>query len=207
MEQNEIYYQKIKAALESNKAMKIISAAKQLQKKYIPEFEDILVDILEKRYHANKSWEVQAELISIIGKECIISALPIIKEIVNKNLDFDLVTNRAATAYLRISRKDLSDVNPIISMFGNIGYSVGEGFLTCLGTDLMVPTVSNQNLIISYFWDFGNPIPLGYVDPRYGLAQAAEKWNTPEAKSFLKHCLESSDSKLKNFALKSPLIA
>lgn len=73
-----------------------------------------------------------------------------------------MVTIQAATAYLRMTRKDTSDVNPIISMFGHIGFSVGEGFLACLGTDLMVPPKSDQDklityisgiLVILYLWD------------------------------------------------------
>lgn len=199
---DESYYNKIKESLESKNAKKITNAAKLLQRKYISGFEDIIVDILETRYHANKSWEVQSELIKIISKELIVSALPIIKEIVHKNLDHDMVTINAASAYLRLMRKDETDVSPIISMFGNIGFSVGEGLLSCLGEDLMIPPISDQNKLISYFWDFGNPVPLGYVDPRFGLAQAAKIWNTSNAKDFIKHCSLTQDSKLRIFALK-----
>lgn len=165
-------------------------------------FEEIIVNILENRYCTNKSWEVQSELIKLSGKESIMLALPIIKEIVVKNIEFDMVTIQAAIAYLRMTRENASDVNPIISMFGNIGYSVGEGFLSCLGEDLMTPPVSKQNQLISYFWNFGNPMPFGHIDPIFGLAQAAEKWGTPEAKKFIEHCSLSLDSKLRNFAIK-----
>lgn len=199
---DKIYYERIKAGFESKSAGKIISTAKQLQKKYISGFEDTIVSILENRYRSNKSWEVQSELIKIIGKERIDSALPLIKEIVAKNIDFDMVTIQAATAYLRMTRKDTSDVNPIISMFGHIGFSVGEGFLACLGTDLMVPPKSDQDKLITYFRDFGNPLPLGHVDPRFGLVLAAENWNTPEAKEFIKRCSLSSDSKMSIYAKK-----
>lgn len=88
---DKIYYERIKAGFESKSAGKIISTAKQLQKKYISGFEDTIVSILESRYRSNKSWEVQSELIKIIGKERINSALPLIKEIVAKNIDFDVV--------------------------------------------------------------------------------------------------------------------
>lgn len=196
------YYDKIKTGLESNYAKKIISAVKLLQKEYVSGFEEIIVHILENRYRTNKSWEVQSELIKLLGKECIMSALPIIKEIVTKNVEFDMVTIQAAMAYLRMTRENISDVSPIISMFGKIGYSVGEGFLSCLGEDLMIPSVDNQNKLISYFWDFGNPTPLGHIDPRFGLAQAAQKWKTPEAEKFIEHCSLSLDSKLSNFAMK-----
>ncbi len=79
------YYNKIKAGLESNNAKKIISTAKLLQKEYVSGFEEIIVNILENGYCTNKSWEVQSELIKLSGKESIMLALPIIKEIVVKN--------------------------------------------------------------------------------------------------------------------------
>ena len=50
----------------------------------------------------------------------------------------------------------------------------------------MVPPKSDQDKLITYFRDFGNPLPLGHVDPRFGLVLAAENWNTPEAKEFIK---------------------
>lgn len=56
LKMDESYYNKIKASLESNNAKKITNAAKLLQRKYISGFEDIIVDVLETRYHANKSW-------------------------------------------------------------------------------------------------------------------------------------------------------
>ena len=55
---DKIYYERIKAGFESKSAGKIISTAKQLQKKYISGFEDTIVSILESRYRSNKSWEV-----------------------------------------------------------------------------------------------------------------------------------------------------
>lgn len=99
------YYNKIETGLVSNNAKKIINTAKLLQKEYVPGFEEIIVNILESRYRTNKSWEVQSELIKLSDKDCILSALPIIKEIVVKNIEFDMVTIQAAIAYLRMTRE------------------------------------------------------------------------------------------------------
>ena len=192
----------ITLGLESNNASKILRTVKQLQKKYIPGFEDKLVNILVCRYRRKISWEVQSEIIKLIGKQCIIVGLPIIEEIVSVNLEHDMVTIQAAAAYLRLTRKNLSDVNPIISKFGHMSYSVGEGFLSCMGEDSMIPNVNDQNALIFYFWDFGNPLPIGYLDPRYGLAKAAANWGTLESYDFLRHCALSKDTKLQHFALK-----
>ena len=40
-----------------------------------------------------------------------------------------MVTMEAAAAYFRIVRLNMRDVSPIIKSFGNIGFSIGEGFL------------------------------------------------------------------------------
>ena len=189
--------------LDSNNASKILRAVKQLQKKYISGAEDKLVSILISKYRHKISWEVQSEIIKLIGKQHIVAGLPIIEEIVALNLEHDMVTIQAAAAFLRLTRGNLSDVNPIISKFGHMSYSVGEGFLSCLGEDSMIPDIKDQNLLISYFWNFGNPLPLGHIDPRYGLAQAASKWGTLESMDFLRHCTLSNDTKLCHFALKT----
>lgn len=49
----------------------------------------------------------------------------------------DMVTMEAAAAYFRIVRLNMRDVSPIIKSFGNIGFSIGEGFLNVLGEDNM----------------------------------------------------------------------
>lgn len=196
------YLSNIELGLDSNNASKIIRAVKQLQKKYIPSLEDKLVSILVNKYKRRISWEVQSEIIKLIGKQCIVEGLPIIEEIVTKNLEHDMVTIQAASAYLRLTRKKLSDVSPIISRLGHIGYSVSEGFLSCMGEDAMIPSINDQNILISYFWDFGNPLPIGHVDPRYGLAKAAANWGTLRAMDFLRHCALSIDTRLQYFVLK-----
>lgn len=196
------YLSNIERGLESNNASKIIRAVKQLQKKYVPGLEDKLISILVNKYKRKISWEVQSEIIKLIGKQCIVEGLPIIEEIVTNNLEHDMVTIQAASAYLRLTRKDLSDVSPIISRLGHIGYSVSEGFLSCMGEDSMIPSVSNQNILISYFWNFGNPLPIGHVDPRFGLAKAAANWGTLQSMDFLRHCALSIDTKLQHFASK-----
>lgn len=62
-----------------------------------------------------------------------VKALPLLEQIVKKNMEHDMVTMEAAAAYFRIVRLNMRDVSPIIKSFGNIGFSIGEGFFKCFG--------------------------------------------------------------------------
>ena len=114
------------------KAADLLKALKKLQRNYFPEFGNTVVDIFEERYKRKISWEVQVEAIKIIGKQHLVKALPLLEQIVKKNMEHDMVTMEAAAAYFRIVRLNMRDVSPIIKSFGNIGFSIGEGFLNVL---------------------------------------------------------------------------
>lgn len=64
-------------------------------------------------------------------------------------MEHDMVTMEAAAAYFRIVRLNMRDVSPIIKSFGNIGFSIGEGFLNVLGEDNMTPNIEEQELIMA----------------------------------------------------------
>lgn len=115
----------LKKLLASKKAADLLKAKKKLQRNYFPEFGNTVVDIFEERYKRNISWEVQVEAIKIIGKQHLVKALPLLEQIVKKNMEHDMVTMEAA-AYFRIVRLNMRDVSPIIKSFGNIGFNFVE---------------------------------------------------------------------------------
>lgn len=55
-----------------------------------------------------------------------VKALPLLEQIVKKNMEHDMVTMEAAVAYFRIVRLNMRDVSPIIKSFGNIGFNFVE---------------------------------------------------------------------------------
>lgn len=112
--------------LASKKAADLLKALKKLQRNYFPKFGNTVVDIFEERYKRNISWEVQVEAIKIIGKQHLVKALPLLEQIVKKNMEHDMVTMEAAAAYFRIVRLNMRDVSPIIKSFGNIGFNFVE---------------------------------------------------------------------------------
>ncbi len=180
----------------SRKATDLLRALKILQRNYLPKFENKVVEIFKERYKRNMSWELQVEAIKIIGKQHLVKALPLLEQIVKKNMEHDMVTMEAAAAYFRIVRLNLSDVSPIIKSFGNIGFSIGEGFLNVLGEDNMIPCIEEQELIIQHFWHFGENVEKGILDPKYGLVQACLKWQAPSVSSFIEYCFTIKDPRI-----------
>lgn len=192
----------LKKLLASKKAADLLKALKKLQRNYFPEFGNTVVDIFEERYKRNISWEVQVEAIKITGKQHLIKALPLLEQIVKKNMEHDMVTMEAAAAYFRIVRLNMRDVSPIIKSFGNIGFSIGEGFLNVLGEDNMTPNIEEQELIILYFWHFGENVDKGILDPKFGLVKACLKWQAPSVSSFIEYCLTIKDSRISSLLKK-----
>ena len=77
----------LRELLASRKAGDLLRALKKLQRNYLPEFGNKIVDILDDRYKKNVSWEIQAEAIKIIGKQHLVKALPLLEHIVKKILN------------------------------------------------------------------------------------------------------------------------
>ena len=181
----------LKKLLASKKAADLLKALKKLQRNYFPEFGNTVVDIFEERYKRNISWEVQVEAIKIIGKQHLVKALPLLEQIVKKNMEHDMVTMEAAAAYFRIVRLNMRDVSPIIKSFGNIGFSIGEGFLNVLGEDNMTPNIEEQEYVDK-----------GKLDPKFGLVKACLKWQAPSVSSFIEYCLTIKDSRISSLLKK-----
>lgn len=115
-------------------------------------------------------------------------------------MEHDMVTMEAAAAYFRIVRLNMRDVSPIIKSFGNIGFSIGEGFFNVLGEDNMTPNIEEQELIILHFWHFGENVDKGILDPKFGLVKACLKWQAPSVSSFIEYCLTIKDSRIQFLA-------
>ena len=86
-----------------------------------------------------------------------------------------MVTMEAAAAYFRIVRLNMRDVSPIIKSFGNIGFSIGEGFLNVLGEDNMTPNIEEQELIILHFWHFGENVDKRNIRSKIRISKSLPK--------------------------------
>lgn len=183
----------IKGMLSSKKAGEIRKAAKLLQKQLQPELETQTHEAWLHERSRKNSWENQVELIKAIGHNRFKSSLAILEEIADRNIEYDMITIVAATAVVRIKRKDLSDVTELKIRMKEMKYSLGLGLLDALGYDRMMPEQEDISIIIEHCWNFGGSREKGYVDPRYGLAAACAGWKGEKVKSFLNHCINTGD--------------
>lgn len=174
-----------------------------LQKNPSPEFEEKVCEILKKELITRKSWEAICALIKAAGINQYKKVIPILQPIIEENIDHDIITMAAGTAWFRLTRTDLKDIKPLKEKFASIKFSVGSGMLDALGYDRMMPEDQDVKEIIDRFWDFGVNAEPGFMDPRYGLAAACAGWNPAIVDPFLNHCLKAKDSSVSEVAASS----
>ncbi len=179
-------------------------AAKIIRKERLADQSEPLYSYLKEIISNERQWETSCELIETLGVVQYQPLLDLIHPIIAENKDHDMVTMKAATALVRISREDKSDVSKVLQLLTNTGYAKKEGTLEALGYDQMVPGVEQQAEIIKLCWDFGKDRGRGFSDPRYGLAAACAGWESEKVKPFLENCLEVDDVPL-NYVVKNSL--
>lgn len=189
--------------LTSGLSSKVRKAAIFLQKNKDTRMEDLVIMALREEMATNKSWQTQSELISCIGVNKYMKGLLIIEDIVNKNIEYDIMTIRAGCALIRMKRSDLTDVYELVYRVDSMRYSLGYGMLDALGYDRMHPNEKDIFTIIKSVWDFGIKREMGTVDPRYGLAAACAGWDRRLVSDFLHHCIATGDAPLKYVAMNS----
>lgn len=108
--------------------------------------------------------------------------------------------HHSTEAYVRLNRTNTTDVKDVITFIKEKIPAKTEGALSTLGYDKIVPSLKDQDEIITLCWDEGADRHRGFTDPRYGLAAACAGWKSEKTIPFLKHCLESDDVPLKYVA-------
>jgi hypothetical protein len=192
--------QDIEKLLNSGSTPNVRKAAKSIAKlgigRLAPELQERLVEILPN----SKLWETQVEIIKTLGLLNYKPSLIQIEEICQANKDQDMVTFAAATAYVRLKRENLEDVEPVFYLLNKGGYAVTCGALDALGYDRMMPANEDINQLISQCFDLRSPNPRGLSDPRYGLAAACAGWSKQLVEPFLLHCIKTGDYPVKHVA-------
>jgi len=165
------------------------------------DFADDLYNILNNHISDGKMWEMNYDIIRLLGKAKYNKVTPILEDICNKNEDHDMVTSAASTALSRIKRTNINDVDEVkrLLTFGN--FAVVDGALRSMGIDRVMPKEEEVNEIIHAIKAFEPKIETGYADIREGLAVACAGWiKNQETKSFLDDCIQSGDSALAKLA-------
>lgn len=191
--------QNIEEDLLGKSTVKRRKAAIYIRKNSLVEYADTLLKALEleEGKSNNDTEEEIIKTMGFVGNEK--SKLKIKNNYIEKG--FFLLTS--IKSYIRLNRNNLEDVKDVIESLESGNYSKMEGALEVLGYDKMIPSIENQEKIISLCWDFGKDRERGYTDPRYGLAAACAGWTSKNVKPFLEHCLNSSDTPLIYVAEKS----
>jgi hypothetical protein len=184
--------EEIDALLSKNSSLSYRKAAKLIAKTKVTAYNKNLYNFLYQNMESKKLWETLCEIIQALGITKFVEAKQLLWDICSKNIEYDMVTMKASTAYIRITKKYNDDAELIIHFLKNYGYAVKEGALEALGYDRMIPCVEQQNIILDLCWDFGIYRIDGLGDPRYGLVAACAKWTSPKTEEFLNYCLLSS---------------
>lgn len=191
--------------LHSKKSGDRLKAAKTIGKERLTELGSELCEALIKESKDSRTWQVQCEMIRALGILGEKSCIPFIQEICDRNIEEDMITIVAAEEYIRLTRKDLTDVSQLLILLKTAHYSVLSGLLNALGYDKMLPDDNAVKEIIRIVEERLSNIQItrGFVDPRYGLAAAAAGWKLELVKEFLEKCLQVDDEPLKYVASNS----
>ena len=192
----------ITSDLQNSKSEKRRSAAKKIGKNQLIQLDHELYNAYIKERGDKRTWETQTEMILALGKVGYKNALPDIKIIVDKNEPHDMITIAATRTYVRLKRKDLSDVEPVIDLlqFGNL--SVLNGAMDILTFDNMSPSEENIKKIISIM-DSKKEKDIairGLGDPRESLISAMRNWKDLSSQNYLNRFVESKNKDLKRCA-------
>lgn len=192
--------EEIEKYLKSGKVPLVKKAAKLIGSNGISSLGGALLEELHKILRNQKLWEAQVEIINALGLIDCKSALSVINEIIGKNIEFDMVTYASATAYVRLSRKDIHDAAPVLELLNQKRYATTCGALDALGYDRMMPGKVEISKLIELCKDLRSPNPKGLSDPRYGLAAACAGWDADLKTDFLKNCIQTGDAPVKHVA-------
>jgi len=178
------------------------SAAKKIGKNQLKQLGDDLYTAYIKEHQDKRTWETQTEMIIALGKIGYTKALPDLKTIIDKNEPHDMITIAAARSYVRLKRRDLSDVRPVIELLETGNLSVLNGATDILTFDDMTPSEEDIKTIISIL-DAKNEKEIsirGLGDPRQGLISAMSKWKDLTSQNYLNRIIESKKKDLREYA-------
>lgn len=154
------------------------SAAKKIRKYNLTRLGDELYNAYLKEKADKRTWETQMEMIQSLGKIGYKRALPEILSIVEKNEKLDMITFVAALSFVRLERKNLCDISPIMKILDFGELSVLCGAMASLTFDDVIPTEDGILAIIQKMESFEESriYVTGVHDPRGYLISAMALW-------------------------------
>ena len=192
---------KIKAGLYDSKSTNRRSSAKKIGNKRIIELGDDLFKAYLEEKEDIRTWETQTAMINSLGKIGYKNAIPELKKILEINKEHDTITSEAASAFIRITRKNKNDASPVINLIENGKLSILNGATSVLTYDDMIPTDEEIVKIINFFnsKDEKDLVFIGAGDPRSYLISAMSKWKKELTINYLNKFI--NDSRLKTYTI------
>ena len=166
----------IKKDLISSKSAKRRSAAKKIGKYQVISLRDELLEAYIKEREDIRTWETQTEMITALGKVDHKAALPYLQEIIDQNKDFDAITAFTALAYIRLTRKNVNDMETVIDFMTIGNASVFDGAVMALAYDDIVPTEAEMKKVAEILGTRRAVYDRPYSNPIAMLISAMYKW-------------------------------
>ncbi|MGG5599030.1 hypothetical protein ACPDHJ_04435 [Myroides sp. C8-3] len=184
----------LRVLLNSTKAPERRKAAKLIGEFRVVDLGDSLYQAYLKESKNSKAWESQCIMIKAIGKIKYKNVLPHLERILEENQVDDMITHEVALAYVRMNRKSIKDISPIIKLLKEGNLSVLSGALAVLAFDDIIPEKEDMYTIIDAVNLKQTLIKeqheVGSFDPREYLLSAMSKWDKkdPKISSFIEEC-------------------
>ncbi|MCA4806537.1 HEAT repeat domain-containing protein [Myroides odoratimimus] len=184
----------LKLLLESSKAPERRKAAKLIGEFGVVDLGDSLYQAYLKESKNLKAWETQCIMIKAIGKIKYKNVLPHLESILEENQVDDMITHEVALAYVRINRKSIKDISPILKLLKEGNLSVLSGALAVLTFDDIIPEKEDMYTVIDAVNLKKSLIKeqheVGSFDPREYLLSAMSKWDRKDPKiiNFIEEC-------------------
>ncbi|MBK9579778.1 MAG: hypothetical protein IPK50_15005 [Fibrobacterota bacterium] len=140
--------QKLSEELRHTQSARRRKAAKTIGKLKLTNLSAPIFEAFLKEREDSRTWETQACMISSLGRIQCKDALPVIHEIIVKNLEFDAITSSASEASVRIESIHTPPAKIALELFKNGKHSVQYGALSALYFDKVLPSESDMEKII-----------------------------------------------------------
>lgn len=166
----------VKRELQDKSSAKRRSAAKKIGKSLINQLGPDLFNAYLNERKDPRTWETQVEMIKALGRLRYHELLPYVEEIVRKDIEFDMITIQAATAFVKLKFTSTKDVSFITELIKNHRYSVQLGSLYAVFYENIKPDPTEMHRMINAVLNSYHPESKGHFDTRRILAIILSTW-------------------------------
>lgn len=182
--------------LHSSKSKERRGAAKKIGNLKLTALKEELFNAFLKEQEDRRTWETQKEMIVALGILDCKKAKDNLREIIDRNLENDMLTMVAATAYIRITRRSLEDTEQVLELISFGNYAALSGVFAALAKDGMVPSEASIGLLLEHAKELHKRSDYvgkehGLMDPRLYLAIACANWKKELTENFLSYCINN----------------